>query len=307
MVITMSALAPSIRFDYARAAKPDVTGVPLRILSPMTATGPSAFVAWDCSAPLGASAPATTPALLAGHVRVRRGSALVLSPGPASSRILFVLAGRGVVEWISDGSAGSVNLGPWDALCLPCLSRLIITAEADHDLLLVSADDSPLLRHLGATAMTPMFPATCFRREEMLGDIQRYRDEPGADGKNRLGSILGNIATMDSKTVSTSMWALFNCLPAGKTQKPHRHQSVAIDVAVDGKPGCYTCMAPEVTAAGELIDPQRFDWIPGGAFLTPPGWWHSHHNETDADAFVFPIQDAGLHTWLRSLDIRFIG
>jgi hypothetical protein len=24
------------------------------------------------------------------------------------------------------------------------------------------------------------------------------------------------------------------------------------------------------------------------------------------DALIFPIQDAGLHTWMRTLDIRFI-
>lgn len=46
-------------------------------------------------------------------------------------------------------------------------------------------------------------------------------------------------------------------------------------------------------------------WASGAAFITPPGMWHSHHNESDADAYVIPIQDAGLQTYLRSLDIRF--
>ena len=63
--------------------------------------------------------------------------------------------------------------------------------------------------------------------------------------------------------------------------------------------------------------------------MTPPGIWHSHHNESDVDAIVLPVQvgsartalppllgavlpephlalqDAGLHTYLRTLDIRF--
>ena len=43
----------------------------------------------------------------------------------------------------------------------------------------------------------------------------------------------------------------------------------------------------------------------GAAFVTPPGYWHSHHNESGADAYVLPIQDAGLHTYLRTLDILF--
>ena len=30
--------------------------------------------------------------------------------------------------------------------------------------------------------------------------------------------------------------------------------------------------------------------------MTPPGWWHSHHNDSDEDAWVLPMQDAGLYT-----------
>jgi hypothetical protein len=41
-------------------------------------------------------------------------------------------------------------------------------------------------------------------------------------------------------------------------------------------------------------------------FITPPGWWHSHHNETDSAAWVLPMQDAGLYTHQRTLDIRFV-
>jgi gentisate 1,2-dioxygenase len=40
-------------------------------------------------------------------------------------------------------------------------------------------------------------------------------------------------------------------------------------------------------------------------FVTPPGLWHSHHNESGHPAHILPIQDAGLHTFLRTLDIRF--
>ena len=49
------------------------------------------------------------------------------------------------------------------------------------------------------------------------------------------------------------------------------------------------------------------DWETAGAFVTPPGMWHSHHNESGHPAYLVPIQDAGLHTYLRSLDIRFTG
>lgn len=60
--------------------------------------------------------------------------------------------------------------------------------------------------------------------------------------------------------------------------------------------GCYTAMAQNIDKDGNLIDPIKAPWLTGGAFTTPPGWWHIHVNETDEDAWVLPIQDAGLLT-----------
>jgi hypothetical protein len=33
--------------------------------------------------------------------------------------------------------------------------------------------------------------------------------------------------------------------------------------------------------------------------------WHSHRNESGAGAQLIPVRDAGLQTYLRSLDTRF--
>ena len=49
----------------------------------------------------------------------------------------------------------------------------------------------------------------------------------------------------------------------------------------------------------------RAEWETGAMFVTPPGWWHSHHNESAEEAWVLPVQDAGLYTHQRTLDIRF--
>ena len=64
-------------------------------------------------------------------------------------------------------------------------------------------------------------------------------------------------------------------------------------------------MGPELGADGWVQDPIRMDWLPGAVFTTPPGWWHSHHNDGDERAWVLPVQDAGLLTRQRVLDIRF--
>lgn len=50
---------------------------------------------------------------------------------------------------------------------------------------------------------------------------------------------------------------------------------------------------------------KRAGWKSGAAFVTPPGLWHSHHNESSGDAYLLPVQGAGLHTYLRTLNIQF--
>jgi hypothetical protein len=60
-------------------------------------------------------------------------------------------------------------------------------------------------------------------------------------------------------------------------------------------------MGPELDLTGKIIDPIRCDWRAGCMFVTPPGWWHSHHNESEEEAWVLPMQDAGLYTYQRTL------
>lgn len=82
---------------------------------------------------------------------------------------------------------------------------------------------------------------------------------------------------------------------------------MALDLCVYAgkKGGVYTLIGPELDEEGMVRNPVRCDWISGSVFLTPPGWWHSHHNESGEPAWVLPMQDAGLYTYQRTLDIRF--
>ena len=100
--------------------------------------------------------------------------------------------------------------------------------------------------------------------------------------------------------------SLLNIIPPNTVQKPHKHNSVALDLCVCApNNGVYTLMGPELDEDGNVKDPIRCEWESGSVFVTPPGWWHSHHNESDKIAWVLPIQDAGLFTHQRTLDIRF--
>jgi gentisate 1,2-dioxygenase len=117
--------------------------------------------------------------------------------------------------------------------------------------------------------------------------------------------LLTNTHFPQTVTITHVLWAMIGILPVGANQLPHRHQSVALDYIIDAKPGCYTLVAEHVDEHGRMIDPIKVPWYTGGAFTTPPGYWHSHHNESGENAYLMPIQDAGLHTYLRTLDIQF--
>jgi gentisate 1,2-dioxygenase len=129
--------------------------------------------------------------------------------------------------------------------------------------------------------------------------------EPEASQRSRVAVLLGNAGNDQTLTATHTLWAMLGVLPDAAVQRPHRHQSIALDLIVDCRPGCYSLVGPTLGPDGAIVDAQRVDWEPGGAFVTPPGLWHSHHNESGAPAHLLPVQDAGLHTYLRTLDIRF--
>jgi gentisate 1,2-dioxygenase len=138
--------------------------------------------------------------------------------------------------------------------------------------------------------------------------VSRLREiaaRPGANEKSRVSVLLANSAEEQTLTITHVLWAMFGVLSSGQEQRPHRHQSVALDLSLDAQPGCYTLLGTHPDQRGDIADPTRVDWQEGGAFVTPPGMRHAHFNESDAPAHLVPVQDAGLQTYLRSLDIRF--
>lgn len=174
--------------------------------------------------------------------------------------------------------------------------------------------DQPLLDYLGVLPCKRKFETTLFKRQDMLDRVEEIKHSESGHHheKNRLGVLLSSAQCDETKTLTHVLWSLLNSIPGQTVQRPHRHNSVALDLCVAAPQpgsggGCvYTLMGKEIDEKGQIIDPIRCDWVPGGAFVTPPGWWHSHHNESDDVAWVLPIQDAGLYTHQRTLDIRFV-
>lgn len=290
-------------FEYSKAADPLAVGTISRIPATtfgaeLYCDGPTRVIPLDLSAELGLDWPATSPALLASFLRIEAGDRLSTAPN-ATSQLFYVLYGSG----FSAVNGSLVRWSKGDFLTLPAGS--VTTHHAADDTAMYWVTDEPLLRHLGVQATTPRFRPTKFAREDAVAELQRIATAPGANEKNRVSVLLANAAQEQTLTITHVLWAMFGLLPTGQIQRPHRHQSVALDLILDCQPGCYTLLGNRLDERGEIIDAMRVDWQPGGAFVTPPGMWHAHHNESGSPAHLIPVQDAGLHTYLRSLDIRF--
>jgi len=198
---------------------------------------------------------------------------------------------EGAIEW----SAG-------DFVALPG-SVAIHFADADTAFYLVN--DSPLFAYLGARQGEARFRPTVYTHKTVMAELEAAKNDPAASTRSRVSVLLANKNFSQTMTITHTLWTMFGVISPFTRQLPHRHQSVALDFVVDAQPNVYTLLGPELNEDGTIKDAIRVDWVKGSAFVTPPGYWHEHVNASDADAYVMPIQDAGLHTYLRTLDIQF--
>jgi len=248
---------------------------------------------------IGTPYPATSPNLLANYIRIQQNGS-IKSAANSTSEVFFVMRGSGHTET----EQGVLEWKQGDAFTLPMNNGVI--HHADEEAAICWVHDAPMLNYIGAVPSKPRFQPAFYSKEYLNGEIARIRETGVQENRNRNGIILGNPASDKTRTITHSMWALYNWLPKGAIQKPHRHNSVAIDLAVYAKPDVYTMIGKEIDGEGNIINPVKAIWNTNTVFVTPPGWWHAHYNESDEDAYVFPIQDAGLQTYMRTLDIRFV-
>lgn len=290
-------------FEYTSSANPIGAGlisrVPFRTFPASSyATGPTRAIVLDLSKELGTAVPATGPGLRAHFLRVLAGERLRLDETPTTSQVFYVIRGRGTVRH----GERHIEFGQGDFLALP--GDQPVTVAADDEAALYWVNDAPLLDYLGVAPTTPRFAPTRYPAARTREELQKVADDPAAGKRNRVSVLLGNSHFQETRTITHVLWAMFGIVPPHAVQKAHRHQSIALDFIVDCQPGCYSLVG-ELDAHGRSVRQTRVDWEPGMAFVTPPGYWHAHHNESDQPALLVPIQDAGLHTYLRSLDIRF--
>ena len=261
---------------------------PKRALDPDGFTG---LVPCDASKMMECRFPATSPLVMAYYARIRKGEELITN-FVASGVVHYVIEGAGRTE--ADGE--TVEWGPGDIFVTPGGCEQNHLAVDGHAVLWVVTNE-PLLAFEQLQA-----PAEGFAPTEVVhypaDEIDRQIEliyETGRD-EEIAGSALILSSTMQeaSRNVLPTLTVAMNSLPPSVTQRPHRHNSVAVSLVIKGE-NCYS-----------MIDGERKDWAPWATTITPPVSVHSHHNDGDEQAMFLIVQDGGIFYHARAMGFEFV-
>ena len=249
---------------------------------------------------------ATTPNLLANFIKLSPKESLLCSNKKdfnATSHFFYILHGKG--EILIEDKIWNLYLD--DIFICPCTNSIYIKNTSDEEeLYIYYINDSPLLNYLGGEAKEKKFQP-CIYPSDFLHEKLNSLSNPN---NNRKGILLSNLDTekIGVNTITPNLWCLYNELPPNTIQKPHKHNSVALDLCINcsDSENIYTLVGEELDKEGNIVNPQKINWKKGEMFITPPGLWHSHNNLGNTYAYILPIQDAGLLLYQRILGIEII-
>jgi gentisate 1,2-dioxygenase len=267
--------------DMAFAAEP------ARALDPATPTG---LIPCDISDQLGCGFPATSPLVLARYARIRAGESLA-TDFVASGVIIYVIEGNGqtacgteVVQW-----------GKGDLMVLPGgIAETHTAGDADAVLWIVTNEPQLAFENLRAPApgdsptdVVHYTDAEIRRQIAQIYDVGRNEEIAGS------ALIFSAERQEATRNILPTLTAAMNSLPAGAVQRPHRHNSVAVSLVIEGE-DCFS-----------LIDGRRKNWSPWATTITPAVSVHSHHNGGGKQALFLIIQDGGIYYHARAMGFEF--
>jgi gentisate 1,2-dioxygenase len=132
------------------------------------------------------------------------------------------------------------------------------------------------------------FPADEVQRQiELLYQVGRGEDIAGS------ALIFSSDRQEAIRNVLPTLTVAMNSLPAGKSQRPHRHNSVAVSLVIQGE-NCYS-----------IVDGRRKNWSQWATTITPATSVHSHHNAGGKTAMFLIVQDGGIYYFTRALGFEF--
>ena len=257
-----------------------------RAFAPDTATG---LIDLDLSGVLELEYPATTPLILARYARIRAGESLSTA-FRSSGEIYFVVQGEGSTL----GQYDRIEWKAGDTVFLP--GGEAWTHSANENVVLWVVTNEPQLAFQGLDPPPPERRAGApvhFLAEQIDARLETLHRKPGAEDMPGYAVVFSSESMEAKRNIHPTMTLAMNSLPAGKVQRPHHHNSVAVTLCVESEGG-YSITGGE-----------RIDWSPHAVFVTPPGEVHSHHNEGPVLAKFLIVQDGGIHYHCRTMGFAY--
>ncbi|MGI9478759.1 MAG: hypothetical protein ACR2PI_18800 [Hyphomicrobiaceae bacterium] len=261
---------------------------PRRALDPATPTG---VINCDVSNEMQCPFPATSPFLLARYVRVNAGEHFAQTPR-ATGVVHFVIEGSGTTE--SGGEVISWQAG--DVFIAPGGVEVVHRA-GDEPAVLWACGNEP---QLNFENLQPPIPGEAptglvhFPGDEIDRQIDHIYSFPRDPKEPGLALVFSSDKQQEGRNILPTLTLAMNTLLAGAVQRPHRHNSVAVSLVIQGDK-CFS-----------KIDGVRKDWAPWATTITPPVSVHSHHNDGDARAMFLIVQDGGLFYHARAMGFEFV-
>jgi gentisate 1,2-dioxygenase len=250
----------------------------------------TSLIPLDLSGELGLAFPATTPLMLTCYAKIRAGETLSTQL-KASGELYYVIRGAGR----STNRNDAITWASGDIFCFPGGAETTHVAGGE-DALLWAINNEPELafEHLEPPALSNAVTATVHYPADEI-DRQLKRVARKLDGQKIAGLalIFSSAEQAHTRNVLPTLTLALNQLPPGEFQRPHRHNSAAITLSIQGE-RCYS-----------MIDGRRIDWKEDAVMVTPPGDVHSHHNDGDGWMSCLIVQDGGLYYHSRTMDFRF--
>ncbi|MDP6951643.1 MAG: cupin domain-containing protein [Alphaproteobacteria bacterium] len=247
---------------------------------------PTELIALDSADALGTPYPATTPTMLMHYARLNAGEALN-TRFAASGEIAYVIEGTGE----SRNGGDVITWGKGDVFCFSGGGETRHAGTTDS--LLLVATNEPLLAFEKLRPGKAVVEAVHWPADEIAREFEAVWQRPITPETTGHAVLFSSDALAPSTNTLPSINAALNTLEAGADQRPHRHNGVAVVLAIQGE-GVHS-----------IVDGQHIDWVDGAVQVTPGASLHSHHNRGPERMACLIFQDEALHYYTRTPGFSF--
>jgi hypothetical protein len=183
----------------------------------------------------------TSPNLLAGFIKLEKNATfeenrLINNYINASSHLFYIIKGDCEIflndeyKNYDNGKGEKYNISSENIFVSPFFDYLTIKNIGTEDLYIYYINDSPLINYTGSITVKRIFKTAIYSKQFIQENLIKLSNP----NNNRKGILLSNKDTEDIgiNTITPVLWSLYNELPPKTNQRPHRHNSVALDLCV---------------------------------------------------------------------------